>query len=314
MDYLTDANSDGVYELLDGQDDPICDVVTADGRLTAWDGVDHRLEEGQIFALPADLLASRGQAVLQGRLAAGQEDVDPDHLIYLLSLSYVPAGGGEPQTLHYYLQLFQSVIIPSDVPVGSWYYEAVEYGLAQGFFSGTGEDSFSPQGTVTRAQLAQILWRLGGSEEGREVSFTDVSSGDWFLDAACWCAQEGVMSGVGDQRFGPNQVLSREQLALILYQYARRTGLQMEGGRLWRCLPTVPLPPPGHGRPWAGLWTISCCPVMRMVPSIPDRASPVRNWLWLCIASVRISWSFDLSHNGPGRFSGRVRALFSLCG
>ena len=43
MDYLTDANSDGVYELLDGQDDPICDVVTADGRLTAWDGVDHRL-------------------------------------------------------------------------------------------------------------------------------------------------------------------------------------------------------------------------------------------------------------------------------
>lgn len=231
VDYLTDANSDGVYELLDGQDDPICDVVTADGRLTAWDGVDHRLEEGQIFALPADLLASRGQAVLQGRLAAGQEDVDPDHLIYLLSLSYVPAGGGEPQTLHYYLQLFQSVIIPSDVPVGSWYYEAVEYGLAQGFFSGTGEDSFSPQGTVTRAQLAQILWRLGGSEEGREVSFTDVSSGDWFLDAACWCAQEGVMSGVGDQRFGPNQVLSREQLALILYQYARRTGLQMEGGQ-----------------------------------------------------------------------------------
>lgn len=166
VDYLTDANSDGVYELLDGQDDPICDVVTADGRLTAWDGVDHRLEEGQIFALPADLLASRGQAVLQGRLAAGQEDVDPDHLIYLLSLSYVPAGGGEPQTLHYYLQLFQSVIIPSDVPVGSWYYEAVEYGLAQGFFSGTGEDSFSPQGTVTRPNWPRFCGAWAALKKG----------------------------------------------------------------------------------------------------------------------------------------------------
>lgn len=122
------------------------------------------------------------------------------------------------------------------------------------------------------------------------------------------------MSGVGDQRFGPNQVLSREQLALILYQYARRTGLQMEGGQSLALFTDGPSTSSGHGRPWAGLWTISCCPVMRMVPSIPDRASPVRNWLWLCIASVRISWSFDLSHNGPGRFSGRVRALFSLCG
>lgn len=199
------------------------------------------------------------------------------------------------------------------MPVGSWYYEAVEYGLAQGFFSGTGEDSFSPRHGHT-AQLAQILWRLGGSEEGREVSFTDVSSGDWFLDAACWCAQEGVMSGVGDQRFGPNQVLSREQLALILYQYARRTGLQMEGGQSLALFTDGP-----STSSWAREalgWAVDHQLLSGYEDGSlhPDRASPVRNWLWLCIASVRISWSFDLSHNGPGRFSGRVRALFSLCG
>ena len=77
---------------------------------------------------------------------------------------------------------------------------------------------------MTRAQLAQILWRLGGCQEGEDPGFSDVSPSSWYYQAVAWCAQEGLMGGSG-AGFLPNNPLTREQLALVLYQYANYAGL-----------------------------------------------------------------------------------------
>ena len=132
--------------------------------------------------------------------------------------------------MSFYLRLYDSVIIPSDVPYGIWYYDAVEYALDQGFLSGTGSDSFSPNDTVTRAQLAQILWRLGGSQSAQGAGYADVPSSQWYHSAVSWCSAVGLMSGTGSG-FSPEGVLTREQLALVLRQYAQYAGLDVSTTR-----------------------------------------------------------------------------------
>ena len=243
VDYLTDFDGNGVYEMLNGEDAPVCDVMTASGQLVPWDGAGHPLTNGQIYILSADTLAARGLATLSARTTSGGEkaisDMDfsagiSDAVLYLVSLHYTSASDGEEYVLHYYLRLFDSAIIPSDVAQDAWYYTAVEYVLAQGLFSGTGEDAFSPNGAVTRAQLAQILWRMGGSLQGSGTNFSDVAPGTWYYDAVAWCSQQGLMSGSGDN-FLPDAPLTREQLALVLRQYATYAGLNtMDGVALSR--------------------------------------------------------------------------------
>ncbi|MGE4277269.1 MAG: S-layer homology domain-containing protein [Lawsonibacter sp.] len=238
VDYLTDLDGDGVYEMLDGEDSPVCDSMTAGGALHAWDGTTHPLTSGQTYILSSKALSARGQAALNTRNTAGSAQAIPeaggtlpsvDTVLYLVSLHYNSPVDQTEYVLYYYLRLFSSVIVPSDVPSGAWYYGAVEYTLEQGLFSGTGSNSFSPGGTVTRAQLAQILWRLGGSKQAENSSFPDVAESAWYYSAVSWCSQKGLMSGTGSG-FLPNTPLTREQLALVLRQYAKYAGLDTETG------------------------------------------------------------------------------------
>ncbi len=238
VDYLTDLDGDGIYEMLDGQDTPIVDCMTASGELHPWDGTSHPLTRGQTYILSAENLAARGAAVLKARNTAGSGQTLPgaggplprtDHILYFVSLCYLSPVDQKEYTLSYYLRLFDTVIIPSDVPAGAWYYDAVEYALKEGLFSGTGPDAFSPSESVTRAQLAQILWRLGGSQKGEDPGFPDVNSTDWFYSAVSWCSQAGLMDGTGTG-FLPNSPLTREQMALVLQQYAQYAGLSVDRG------------------------------------------------------------------------------------
>ena len=162
---------------------------------------------------------------------AGVASPNAEGILYFVSLHYNSPTDKQEYVLSYYVRLYDSVIVPSDVPATAWYYGAVEYALEQGFFSGTGSDAFLPNGSVTRAQLAQILWRMGGSVQAdKSAHFADVSSGDWCYQAVNWCSQEGLMSGSGN-KFLPNTPLTREQLALVLQQYAKRQGLDVAEGK-----------------------------------------------------------------------------------
>lgn len=113
----------------------------------------------------------------------------------------------------------------TDVSPDSWYAEAVSYMTEQGLMSGTTQSTFSPDSTTSRSMIATILYRLAGSPTGAEASFSDVADGQWYTDGVRWAAQSGVTAGYGDGTFGPNDSITREQLAVFLYQFAQLQGM-----------------------------------------------------------------------------------------
>ena len=112
----------------------------------------------------------------------------------------------------------------ADVAADAWYAEAVEYVRDNGLMSGTSATTFAPNDTMTRSMLATTLYREAGSPAvSGSDAFTDTQEGAWYADAISWAADEGIVSGYGDT-FGPNDPITREQLAAILYRYAQNEG------------------------------------------------------------------------------------------
>ena len=86
--------------------------------------------------------------------------------------------------------------------------------------SGTGTNTFAPGNNLTRAMLAQILYNNEGKPSASGNAFTDVQSGAWYTDAITWATQKGIVSGYGNGQFGPDDHITREQLAVMLWRYA----------------------------------------------------------------------------------------------
>ena len=108
-----------------------------------------------------------------------------------------------------------------DVAPGDWYYNAVAYVFENGLMNGVADRIFDPDGTTTRAMLVTILHRLEGRPESSgEHVFDDVSPDVWYGTAVQWAASNGIVAGYGDGRFGPEDPLTREQFAVIMYRYA----------------------------------------------------------------------------------------------
>ena len=90
---------------------------------------------------------------------------------------------------------------------------------------------FAPNSETTRAQLVTILYRLAGEPEpGGDSGFSDVAAGTWYTDAVAWAAQNGIVNGVSDTQFAPGDDITREQLATMLYSYAKLKGLDTTQG------------------------------------------------------------------------------------
>lgn len=107
-----------------------------------------------------------------------------------------------------------------DVDAGAWYGNAVNYVVANGLMSGVGNGQFAPNTNLSRAMLAQILYNQAGRPAAGDAAFNDVASGMWYTNAIAWAAAQGVVSGYGNGMFGPNDNITREQLAVMLYRYA----------------------------------------------------------------------------------------------
>ncbi len=119
----------------------------------------------------------------------------------------------------------------SDVPEDHWAYDAIQYVYGEGLMAGTGEATFSPSGTTTRGQIVTILWRLAGSPQvDYLMDFADVAPAAWYGEAVRWASALRIASGYGDGRFGPDDPITREQLAVMLYQYAWNMGYDLTGG------------------------------------------------------------------------------------
>ena len=105
------------------------------------------------------------------------------------------------------------------------------YCLDNGLMDGTGARTFAPNGTTTRGMVVTILYRLAGQPAvtgGQE--FDDVADGMWYTEAVNWAAANGIVDGYGDNRFCPEEPISREQLAVILYRYAQYDGQDTSAG------------------------------------------------------------------------------------
>lgn len=109
----------------------------------------------------------------------------------------------------------------ADVPTDAWYAAAVAYVHEQGWMTGTASNLFSPSQSVSRSMVATILHRLAECPESGSPSFSDVSPDTWYTQAVAWAAEEGIVLGYDDGRFGPEDPVTREQLAALLYRYAQ---------------------------------------------------------------------------------------------
>ncbi len=112
----------------------------------------------------------------------------------------------------------------TDVPQNAWYYEPVTYMAENGYMSGTGDNKFSPNQTTTRAMFVTVLGRIAGIDQNRykgTCTFRDVKK-DWAEPYIAWAAKNNIVNGVGDNRFGPNNYVTREQAAVILFNYLKK--------------------------------------------------------------------------------------------
>ena len=112
----------------------------------------------------------------------------------------------------------------TDASPDSWYASAVRYTYDNGLMNGTGEYSFEPESSMTRAMLVTVLWRYAGQPQAAANPFTDVPGGEWYTQAVAWAAENGVVNGIGGGKFDPNGRVTREQAAAILFRYAAKSG------------------------------------------------------------------------------------------
>jgi hypothetical protein len=108
----------------------------------------------------------------------------------------------------------------ADVKESDWHYSAVKFVYENKLMSGT-DKGFEPDSKMTRAMLVSVLYRLSGAEKTEtDIKFSDVKDGEWYADGILWAASVGIVRGVGDNNFAPDSEITREQMAVILYNFA----------------------------------------------------------------------------------------------
>jgi uncharacterized repeat protein (TIGR02543 family) len=119
----------------------------------------------------------------------------------------------------------------TDVSENAWYYGNVAYVYTHGLFSGTTGTVFSPETTMTRGMLVTVLWRMAGKPAAKTASaFKDVRAGSYCADAVAWASKIDVVRGYSSTTFAPGDTVTRQQMAAILYRYAKYKGYDVSAG------------------------------------------------------------------------------------
>lgn len=119
----------------------------------------------------------------------------------------------------------------NDVSANDWFASAVDYVTGKGMMNGTADNTFSPRAHTTRGMVVTVLYRLENQPSTSAASFTDVASGAYYANAVAWANANGIVSGYGSGKFGPNDKVTREQLAAILYRYAQYKKYDVSGAK-----------------------------------------------------------------------------------
>ncbi|MGN1349624.1 MAG: S-layer homology domain-containing protein [Anaerovoracaceae bacterium] len=157
-----------------------------------------------------------------------------DYLLEIVNNSYAPAaqriqvtleeGAGAPGNPD-----LSGTAKFTDVADSAWYRDAVDFVVARGYFAGTGNGAFSPGSSMTRGMFVTVLGRMAGAEVSSETgsSFADVAAGKYYTGYVEWACKNSIVSGVGGGRFDPDGSITREQMAVILYNYAKASGEEL---------------------------------------------------------------------------------------
>lgn len=182
----------------------------SDYRTALWTSELH-LHDYQ-FEMIADDCFRNGSATL--KCACGAEI--PLQTLYSIGHQYDRYGGscihcGMPDSI-------------ADVKDSDWFARSVAYSIRNGLMEGTDRQHFSPSIPMTRAMLVTVLHRYAGKPVGGTNRFTDVADAQWYTAAVAWAADNGIVNGVGNERFDPNGSITREQIAVILFRHAAANG------------------------------------------------------------------------------------------
>ena len=116
----------------------------------------------------------------------------------------------------------------TDLGENQWYESAVAYAYRHDIMEGMSATTFVPGKSLTRAEAVQVLYNLEGKPAVTgDSTFTDVTSGDWVVDAITWAAQNVIVAGIGGDLYDPDSNVTREQFAVMLYKYARFKGYDL---------------------------------------------------------------------------------------
>lgn len=119
----------------------------------------------------------------------------------------------------------------SDVTMNDWYYGAVKFASENGIMNGTSDAIFNPNGDITRSMFVTVLHRIAGTPAAAKGAFTDVRSGSWYEAAVNWASANGIVNGTSATTFDPNATITREQMATILYRYAKFKNYDLKVGQ-----------------------------------------------------------------------------------
>lgn len=110
----------------------------------------------------------------------------------------------------------------TDVNANSWFYDAVKFVTDRGIMSGVSSELFDPESAITRGMFITMLYRLEGEPNTKKANFKDVENNSWYASSIAWATQKGIANGVSETMFAPNDNITREQLMVFLYRYAKQ--------------------------------------------------------------------------------------------
>ena len=129
----------------------------------------------------------------------------------------------------------------TDVSESDWFFGDVKFVYQNGLMNGTSSTTFSPDGTTSRGMIVTILWRMAGSPDMKDeilgYPFQDVDANAYYATAVYWARLNGIADGYGDNTFGPDKPITREQMAVMLYRYAQHKGYDTTQGGICRLRP-----------------------------------------------------------------------------
>ena len=195
-------------------------------------GLSSSISDSGTLTLPggASLTLSGGTTVTNGKVTAGPGGVQAA-LSGGSSCRYGPGTVLIPDTsvpLGFQAQWSNPF---TDVAGTAWYYEGVSYVCLNGLFAGASSSAFRPEAAMTRGMLAVVLWRMAGQPAaGAAPDFADVPADAYCAEAIRWAASRKIVDGYGSGNFGPNDAVTREQMAAILYRYAKVMGYDVSVG------------------------------------------------------------------------------------